>query len=122
LLFKELLSPGIKYLNNGGANKVVAIITTTIAVKYSGNKRDSCKPVAAIIRATSPRETIPAPIIKEERLLKTDIFAPIASPTSFVIIAIITSATINPIWLPTPLNETFKPMLTKKTGTNWHML
>lgn len=66
-------------------------------MKYSGSNRDSCKPVAAIIKATSPRETIPAPIIREEWLLKPVSFAPIAPPTSYVRMAMTDSTAINPI-------------------------
>ena len=62
-----------------------------------------------------PRETIPAPTIKELVLEKPTIFAPQAPPSNFVKIAIIVITKIKGKSFPNVLNVTDKPMLAKKT-------
>ena len=54
------------FFKSGGVIIVVNITTITIAVKFSFASKFAASPFAAIISATSPRDTIPAPILIED--------------------------------------------------------
>jgi len=71
-----------------------------------------------MIRATSPRETIPEPIIAEDFVPNPVIRAPSPQPISFVNTAITVKAKMNKILSPMPSNVILIPILTKNTGTN----
>lgn len=74
----------------------------TIEVKFSFANKFAVNPFAAIISATSPRDTIPAPIPIDDFKLNPVNLAPSPDPTNFVKIAIIVIKTINQIWFPIP--------------------
>ncbi|MNV79936.1 hypothetical protein D3C71_1735090 [compost metagenome] len=97
---------------------MVAMTIITTEVKYSGSSKPACKPVDAIIRATSPLDIIPDPIPIAAFRLKPVNRAPNVAPINFVRIATTVRKTRNTSWSPTPSKVTLSPMLTKKTGTN----
>ncbi|MNW22765.1 hypothetical protein D3C71_2244540 [compost metagenome] len=65
-------------------------------MKYCGNNKPACKPVEAIIRATSPLLTIPEPIISEDLELNPVKRAPSHPPNNLVTHAIIVITIKNP--------------------------
>src|SRR5690606_23143958 len=91
--------------------------TSTTDVQYCCGNKPEARPEDAIIKATSPREIIPAPMTSDDFMEKPVIRAPKPHPISFVIIATMLSNTINQTCSPTPSNVMFNPMLTKTTGT-----
>lgn len=56
-------------MSSGGVASVVTITAIITLVKHCGSSSPLARPVAAIIRATSPLEIMPAPIMSEERVL-----------------------------------------------------
>jgi len=76
------------------------------------------KPIAAIINATSPRETIAEPIPNELFQPKPAAFAPIAEPINLVKIAKTLRIAIRTIFSVIPTNSAVTPIEVKKTGTN----
>ena len=116
LLYSFLSIFIIDHLSRKGEITVVIMIAP-ITVEYAaGASRWFVKPICAITRAISPRETIPVPTNKELELLKPAIFAPKLAPTNFDKTPPITK-TINKIKsCNIPLMLISKPILTKKTG------
>lgn len=66
-------------------------------MKYSDCNTASCSPFAAIIKATSPLNTIPALIINDKHEEKPVDFSPNATPNNFLRNAMTDKATVNPI-------------------------
>ena len=74
----------------------------TIAVKFSFANKFAVNPFAAIMSATSPRDTIPAPILIEDCKLNPVSLAPKPDPINFVKIAMSVIMIMNQSWLPIP--------------------
>ncbi|MNN58735.1 hypothetical protein D3C81_1737990 [compost metagenome] len=90
-------------------------MTNTVII--SGDNNPDSSPIAAIIRATSPRDTIAEPIAMALRQLKPAALAPSAEPISFVAMASRLSRIIRPRCEDIPEKSTFTPIVVKKTGT-----
>ena len=71
-----------------------------------------------LVEADLPRGTMPAPIITDEAAPKPAIAPPRPQPTIFVITPRIVMITMNTIMRESSTAVVFKPMPTKKTGTN----
>ncbi|MDF9839603.1 hypothetical protein M2105_000598 [Paenibacillus sp. PastF-1] len=88
LSFDEFISESTVLLNTifiGGAIRVARIIVIIKVVKYSGRSNSECIPVAAMINATSPLDTIPEPLAIEERALNlVDLAPPAPVPKKLV--------------------------------------
>lgn len=68
----------------------------TTDVKYSGSRSPACRPVEAMINATSPLDTMPAPTANDDKLLKPVILAPRAPPSNLVRTAAMVNTTMKP--------------------------
>ena len=80
----------------GGVIIVVTRTTTTIMANISWLSNFAFKPIVAMIRATSPRDTMAEPIPSELFQLNPAAFAPRDAPINFVKIAKILKITIIP--------------------------
>ena len=103
--------------NNTG---VIIVVITTHITNGGSNEfviNPTAIPLLATIKATSPLDTIPEPICNDSLLVYLHNLAPIPQPTTLVSIATIVITIVNNQSDPLiELNETFKPILAKKTG------
>lgn len=95
---------------------MVMTMTTMIVVYNSDGSSLAFRPSAAIIRATSPRETIPEPMVREDLVSNPVILAPNPDPISLDAIAKTDRMRRGSHCSNNPSNETVRPMLARKTG------
>ncbi|MNN58637.1 hypothetical protein D3C81_1736940 [compost metagenome] len=69
--------------------------TSMTEVKYFVGNRPADKPEEAIIKATSPRDTMPDPTASDSCKLNPVSLAPMPPPTNLVTIATSVSSTMN---------------------------
>lgn len=100
-----------------GVINVVTITTSTIAGKSESEINPACSPFCATIKATSPLEIIPTPMVRESILEKPHSFAPNPQPMILDSMATTKSAMVKKInSVDMFVTTVLIPILAKKIG------